>query len=155
MVEKGYQIILGIDSNEPFSTTNGNFTPLHYTTETPIPLKRHDGTLNTLIKTCGLIDPLLLHHPDSPPPPTYDRGKEKIDFIFISSSLVGNAIRTGILPYNSLFLSDHRPCYLDLVSQGLFQETTPTIEPPLYQGLRLKDPRLVKQYQVVHGHSLM
>jgi len=54
MVEKGYQIILGIDANEPFFVIEGNFTPVHYTLEKPIPTKGHDGTLATLIRTCGL-----------------------------------------------------------------------------------------------------
>jgi hypothetical protein len=31
MVEKGYQIILGIDANKPFLVNEGNFTPVHYT----------------------------------------------------------------------------------------------------------------------------
>jgi hypothetical protein len=146
-VAEGYQIILGIDANEPYSQTKGNFTPLHYTLETPISTKGHDGTLSTLVRSCGLIDPLLMHHPDSTPPATYDRGKEKIDFIFISTTLADATIRTGILPYNSVFISDHRPCYIDLNSHHLFHESTLNIEPPQYKELRLEDSRLVKEYQ--------
>jgi len=145
MSEEGYQIILSINANETYSTTEGNFTPLHYTTAAPIPIKGHDGILNTLVRTCGLIDPLLLQHSESSPPPTYDRGREKIDFIITSSSLMEHVTQTG-MPYNSIFLSDHRPCFLDLDSQQLFRETTPNIEPPQYRGLRLEDPRLIKQY---------
>jgi hypothetical protein len=64
-----------------------------------VPIKGHDCTLSTLVKTCGLVDPLLIHHPEYPPPPTYDRGTEKIDFLFVSSGLLGSpiGILTGVL----------------------------------------------------------
>jgi hypothetical protein len=146
MVGKGYQIILGIDANEPFVATEGNYTPVHFTLDQPIPTKGHDGTLATLVRTCGLLDPLLIPHPDTPPPPTYDRGQEKIDFIFVSTSLLPSIARTGIFPYNSLFISDHLHCYIDLEGDKVFKEHTPIIAPPQHRGLRLQDPRLVDQY---------
>ena len=49
MVGKGYQIILGIDANEPFVASEGNYTPVHFTLDQPIPTKGHDGTLATLV----------------------------------------------------------------------------------------------------------
>jgi hypothetical protein len=64
-VVEGYQIFLGINATEPYSQTKVNFTPLHYTLETPISTKGHDGTLRTLVRSWGLIDTLLMHHPDS------------------------------------------------------------------------------------------
>jgi hypothetical protein len=142
---QGYLIILGIDANEPYDPLGGNFTPVDFQLDTPIPLKGHDGTLATLVCTSGLVDPLLIHHPDHPPPPTYDRGKDKIDFIFVSRALLPNVICTGIFPYNSIFISDHRPCYIDLDSIQIFQENTPVIEPPQHCGLRIQDPRLFTQ----------
>jgi hypothetical protein len=141
---KGYQIILGIDANEPFLVNEGNFTPVHYTLEQPIPTKGHDGTLATLVRTCRLQDPLLLQH--SEVQPTYDRGQEKIDFLFVSTGLIPSVVRTGIFPYNSLFVSDHRPCYIDLDGDTIFKECTPVIAPPQRRGLRIQDPRLVDQY---------
>ncbi len=143
---QGYLIVLGIDANEPYDSSAGNFTPLEFQLEKPIPTHGHDGTLSTLVRTSGLADPLLLHHPDQPPPPTYDRGKEKIDFIFVSRGLLPCVIRSGIFPYNSIFMSDHRPCYIDIDSHQLFQENTPVIAPPQHRGLRMQDPRLVTQY---------
>jgi len=142
----GYYIILGIDANEAFDSSGGNYTPVDYQIGKPISTKDHDGTLSTLVRTSGLVDPLLIHHPDTPPSPTYDRGKEKRDFLFVSAGLLPYIARTGIFPYNSLFTSDHRPCYLDLDSTALFQEDTPVIGPPQHPGLQLQDPRLVEQY---------
>ncbi|MFN9981286.1 MAG: hypothetical protein ACK53Y_15280, partial [bacterium] len=57
MVEQSYQIILGIDANESFTATAGNYTPVDFTLEKPIPTKGHDGILATLVRTCGLRDP--------------------------------------------------------------------------------------------------
>jgi hypothetical protein len=51
-----------------------------------------------------------------------------------------------IFPYNSIFLSDHRPCYLDIDSSQAFSESTPQIAPPQYRGLQSQDPRLVSAY---------
>ncbi|MFN9979690.1 MAG: hypothetical protein ACK53Y_07245, partial [bacterium] len=86
----------------------------------PIRIKGHDGTLSTLVCTCGLIDLLTLQHPDPLPPATYIRGKERIDFIFVSAALLPNVRHTGILPYNSILISDHCPCYIDFDSKSLF-----------------------------------
>jgi len=119
-VDEGYFIILGIDANEQFSRTDGSFTPVQFSFDKPIRIKGHDGTLSTLVCTCGLIDLLTLQHPDPLPPATYIRGKERIDFIFVSAALLPNVRHTGILPYNSIFISDHCPCYIDFDSKSLF-----------------------------------
>jgi hypothetical protein len=140
-IEAGYHIVLGVDANEAYHGNGGVFTPVTYQLESPIPIKGHDGTLATLVQSCGLVDPLLCHRPDSPPPETYNRGSDQIDFIFVSASLFDKVSRSGIFPYNSIFLCDHRPCYIDLDSKFLFLETTPTIDPPQYRGLCLEDPR--------------
>jgi hypothetical protein len=133
--DAGYQIILGIDANEPFHGTGGNFTPLQFTMDKPIPTKGHDGTLEPLVQTCGLIDPLQIQHSNRPPPATYNRGQDRNDFIFVSAALLPCVNHTGIFPYNSVFMSDHCPCYVDFETVKLFGETTPNIDPPQYRGL--------------------
>jgi hypothetical protein len=143
---EGYMIILGMDANDPYNPSEGKFTPLEFQLTKPIPTKGHDGTIETLVRTSGLIDPLLHQHPGTPPPPTYDRGNDRIDFIFVSSALLPYVKRSGIFPYNSLFMSDHRPSYIDIDSIGLFQETTQGIGPAQHRGLQMQDPRLVTQY---------
>ena len=82
-VSENYYIILGIDANEPFYPGKGLYTPVDYQLNHPIPIKGHDGTLSTLVKTSGLVDPLLIHHPEHPPPPTMIEGqKRSISFLF-------------------------------------------------------------------------
>lgn len=79
----GCFIILSIDANESIKSDTGAYCPLDFTLDKPISTKGHDGTIATLIRTCGLCDPLIMQHTVSPPPPTYRRGKERIDFILV------------------------------------------------------------------------
>lgn len=62
----GCFIILTIDANEGIGKETGTFFPLDYNLEKPISTKGHDGTIRTLVRTCGLCDPLLVQHTDTP-----------------------------------------------------------------------------------------
>lgn len=83
---------------------------------------------------------------DSTPPSTYSRGTNRIDFLLVSTRLLTSVLRTGILPYNTPFLSDHRACYIDLDVISLFSDRIPSIIPAKYHGLELQDPRIVNKY---------
>jgi len=143
-VEEKHEIILAIDANEDITAKEGKVCPLPYTLDTPIVSNDHDGSLARLMASCSLSDPLLMQHPDTPPPPTYSRGSTRIDYILLSRSLLPAVIRTGILPYDRIFISDHRACYTDL--NAAFQGETPTIQRPHSRNLRLQDPRTVGKY---------
>ena len=145
-VQNNYSIILSIDANEGTSNKIGKFLPKSFTLDHPIPTTGHDGSIATLLTTCGLCDPLCLQHTSSPPPATYRRGKERIDYIFISINLMPAVIRTGIFPYDHIFISDHRPTFIDFNSILLFQEETSSITPQVYRGLQTLDPRLTSEY---------
>jgi hypothetical protein len=105
------------------------------------------------MKTCGLVDILGMHHPDRPFPSTYSRGKKRLDYILVSSSIAATVLKSGLLPYNSVFHSDHRACYIDIDSKALFKSQTHNIETPCRHGLQLTDPRKVEQYNdTLHDH---
>jgi len=146
LVSEGHDIILCLDANENINNNTGSYTPLQYISNKPTIGSGHDGSLATLMCTCGLVDPLLLQHPDQTPPSTYSRSDNRIDYIVISSSLVPAVLRTGIMPYDSVFISDHRPTYVDFESSLLFQDDTNTIGASTRRGLQLQDPRLVEKY---------
>jgi hypothetical protein len=74
MMSKEYEIILCLDANESIDSKVGQFSPLQYSLSKPITGSGHDGTLATLIRTCGLCDPLTIQHHGEPPPATYKRG---------------------------------------------------------------------------------
>jgi hypothetical protein len=118
-----------------------SFNPTILTTNT-----QHNGTLDTLIHSTGLVDVLGHHHPSPHYPATYNRGWKRIDLILVSASLLPAVKRSGILLYHSLFQGDHRPCYIDIDASIAFERKTPYICPPCQRVLQLKDPRIVTAY---------
>lgn len=135
-----------MDANEAIYGAQGSYNPLTYNKTRPTVGSGHDGSLATLIRTCGLIDPLTYQHSDSPPPSTYSRGGHRIDYILVSHHLLPAIVHTGIMPYDSVFISDHRPCYVDLDASIPFKDSTSTIEVASRRGLQLQDPRIVNLY---------
>lgn len=135
---------MSIDGSEDVASSIGTYWPLHYTAGNFIKAPEHNGSLATLIATCGLIDSLcLLHLP--PYPSTYAPGKNRIDFIYVSNDITSAALRSGVLPLYGVFQGDHNACFLDLDSKLLFGATH-IILPPAICGLRLLDPRKVGTY---------
>jgi len=143
--DEGYGIILCKDANKEL-TDDRQYTPLQYQLNKPIQPQGHDGSLSTLCKTCGLVDPLTIFHPDNLPPPTYSRGKKRIDFILISAYLLQAAEEAGYLPYHTIVTGNHRPCFLDL------NGTPPP--PPTYRGLISYDPRVFTKYIDILTHQI-
>jgi hypothetical protein len=103
---KGSSIILYVDGNEDTANTVAMYAPLQYNDGTFVSSPSHNGTLSTLVTTCGLIDMLQLQH-QPPLPSTYVYGKNRIDFIYVSHDLVGSIRNTGVLPLYSVFQGDH------------------------------------------------
>jgi hypothetical protein len=145
LIADGHQIILAMDSNEELQSSVGSFQNLPYNPEGVTQCTQHDGHLSTLVRTCGLLDILTIHHTGNPPP-TYNRGKQRLDYIFVSHPLSPTILRSGILPFYSLFLSDHRPCYIDIDANSLFNEPTPQITTSDQRALQLLDPDKVNKY---------
>jgi hypothetical protein len=140
---QGHQIILNLDNNEDLYNSGGTIHPLAYNPDGPTSDNLHNGSLWTLAMTCGLIDILAIHHSERPFPPTYIRGKKHIDYMLLSASLQESVVRSGILPYCSIFAGDHRPYFLDLNANILFAGSTSPIAPVCYHSLQLSDPRRV------------
>jgi len=140
----GTQIILGLDNNDELIPSSGQVTPLQYIPNVPTVQAQHNGTLGTLLRSTGLVDILSHHHPSPQYPATYNRGRKRIDLLLVSASLLPAVVRSGILPYHSLFQGDHRPCYIDLESSIAFDGKPPSISPP--RVLQTKDPRIVAKY---------
>jgi hypothetical protein len=142
---QGTQIILCLDNNEELLPNKGQLIPLQQSSK-PVVHPKHDGTLETLVRSTGLTDVLRHHHPSPTYPPTYNRGKKRIDLILVSTSLLPSITRSGILPYNSVFQGDHRPCYIDLDAAVAFGGQTSPVCPPCQRGLQLHDPCRVDEY---------
>jgi len=138
--EDGTQIILCLDNNEELLQNEGQLVPLP---PSPLPVlhKTHDGRLETLACSVGLVDVLQHQHPLSGYPATYNRGRKRIDLILVSASLLSAVKSSGILPYNSIFQGDHHPCYIDIDADDAFGGKTAPIAPPCQRCLQQLDHR--------------
>lgn len=146
ITQHGHQIILSLDSNEDITVTPSSFIPLTYHENQHATHPAHNGSLATLMTTCGLVDPLAHHHSMRPFPATYNRGRSRI---LVSSSILPMVRCSGILPYQAMFHSDHRSCFVDIDSNMLFGNFTADMVPPCRRQLQLFDPRIVEQYNLV------
>jgi hypothetical protein len=147
LISKNHEIILSLDNNEDITLHEGTRTPIISDSSKPVLSTTHDGSLTSLAQTCGLLDILGKQHSERPFPATYSRGKKRLDYILVSSSIAHSVTHSGILPYQSIFHSDHRACYIDIDPDILFQESTHEILPPCRRGLQLTDPRKVNKYK--------
>jgi len=73
-------------------------------------------------------------------------GRNQINYILVSKSILPAIQRSGILPHHSLTRGDHRPYYLDFDGVVLFSDTAYQIDPLNLHQLQLKDPRKVNKY---------
>jgi hypothetical protein len=147
LIRQKHDVILTLDHNEDIASEQGTIHPIQFSgSQHPI-CPNHDGSLSTLIKTCGLVDVLGTQHLERPIPPTYSRGKKRLDYILVLGSILTSVLKSGILPYNSIFHSDHRTCYIDIDPELLFISPTYSIETPCRRGLQLSDPRKVSKYK--------
>jgi len=151
---QGTQIILSIDVNDELPDEPGQFLPLSYSPDVLMCCKQHNGSLAMLATTCGLVDPLGQQHQQRPFPATYSRGQRCLDYILVSSEVLGSAVHSGILAYHSLFISNHRACYLDLNSTELFGEMTASLSSPCHRQLQFHDPRIMEKYSLCINQQL-
>jgi hypothetical protein len=70
---QGHKIILNLDNNEDLYASNGSVHPLEYNSDYTTTHSAHDGSLHTLVITCGLVDVLADQHSSRPFPSTYRR----------------------------------------------------------------------------------
>jgi hypothetical protein len=147
LISAGHEIILSIDANEayqPDSPGSAHFLP--YAPNQSAIDPKHNGKLSTLLATCQLLDPLAIQHPEWPFPPSHIRGRNRIDYIFITSGILPSLLCSGCLPFYSLFHSDHRPYYVDLSAKLLFKDHINKIHRSTGRLLRLQDPRVIACY---------
>jgi hypothetical protein len=64
-----------------------------------------------MIEACDLVNTHTLQHGEASA--THKKGSQQIDFNFLSRSLVIHVEDCGILPFDSMFPSDHIPLYVD------------------------------------------
>jgi hypothetical protein len=149
LIHNNHQITVALDINEEINLESGNFLSLEYSPGTHISNRQHNGALETLMKTCNLVDIATIHHTHMPPPETYNRGKKWLDYILVSKSISHTVIRSGILPYYSIFQGDHRAFFIDLDATELLQEGTHPLAPVKQRKLQLSDLSIMTKYKKI------
>ena len=121
----GHDIVLMMDINEPAG---------------------HGSAVDRFIYACGLTDVHTRSTETIDPPPTYQRGSSKIDFILVSPRVAQAVIPRAILPIHDGYLLDHRALLVDLNARILFAGPTSEIVSPSTQQLTSTNPKAVTKY---------
>jgi len=121
----GHDLVVGIDANEKSDVGTG---------------------LARFLLDSNLVD---AHNPDgdiADIPKTYQRSKEKIDFVLISPRLREAVVSASILPICDGYLSDHRALVVDFDPFIVFGSDTSDLVPPRERRIVSTNPRTVSPY---------
>ena len=77
---------------------------------------------------------------------TYSRGTKCIDYILVSHSLLPSVKRAGILPFDSITHSDHRPIFIDLDPHLSFGNSLANLVTPPNRRLYSSNPQRKDKY---------
>jgi hypothetical protein len=146
-IEQGFTVNLSMDVNElnshlcrtPTASTNIT-TPLGFNYD-----ERISGSIADMIEACSLVKIYTLQHGEDPP--THKQGSRQIDLMFISRHLVEHIEACGIIPFNTLFASYHRPLYVDFNVFTLFGHPVFGTERAALRDLQPHNPRLSDAYE--------
>jgi hypothetical protein len=98
-----------------------------------------------MIYACNLADAHALSGKNNPPP-TYQRGTAKIDFVLISASLVHTVRAASIMALHDGYLSDHQAFLVDFDASCLFSGDSSQVTPAAECRLTSTSPREVHTY---------
>jgi hypothetical protein len=100
-----------------------------------------------MVDACDLVN--IHRHTHINTPPTHASGSTQ------SSAATEFIYRCGILDFNTLFWSDHRPLYIDIdILRLLGYHIHGTIN-AIERDLKLHDPRLIDAYQANSNQQLI
>ena len=122
---QGHDLVLMIDANEPAGP---------------------GSAIDRLIYACGLTDVHRRETEAIDPPPTHQRGSQKIDFVLVSARLVHAVKSRAILPIHEGYLSDHRALLVDFDAGIMFAGPTSEVVAPSARQLTSNNPKAVKKY---------
>ena len=122
--EEGDQIVLGIDYND---ILNGQ------------------SDLETRLLDLGISNVIHQNH-QSPTPPTRTPGKNTIDSIFCSSSLIPS--KCGYMPFQSNY--DHRPTWIDVPYTLALGHKMPPVVRPQMRRLQISNKASAKRYTDIY-----
>ena len=126
LIKQHHEVITFIDGNEQFIPGNNGISKL---TSHPT-----------------MLDPLLYRHNIKYEPHTHKRGSFRIDFAVCTKIINKYITKCGILPFDTVTVSDHRPFYLD-VNIFAFLNDKVYLPTPKSRLLSSKAPDTVAMYK--------
>jgi hypothetical protein len=124
--EKGHEILLLGDFNEPFGTDP-------------------DG-MPKLATEFQLIDLMASRHSYSPPVTYYARGRTRLDYALATSHVAKALKSAGYEAFNERFHTDHRAYFLDFDTSLLLGTDTQPMSSPAARILKTSNVAQVTQY---------
>jgi len=127
-----YDMIIMLDSNEVLHSRSGSH-------------------LWQAFAQFNMVDAFSHRHTHLPPLPnndpiiTYQRGRRRLDYIMVTSTLAPAIRQSGYLSYASCIHSNHRGVFVDLDAKLLFGRQ-PSILPPTMRALTTRHPRKLQNY---------
>ena len=79
-------------------------------------------------------------------PPTYARGRRRLDYIFVTPGLETSVKKCGILPYSDIIDSDHRCLFVDFNTTMLLGGDPAVLSPNPVRILHSRDKKGSEQY---------
>ena len=95
---------------------------------------------------CNMADAHSLNGRTDLPPPTYQRGTKKIDFVLVSANIAHTVRSSSILALHDGYLSDHRALLVDFDATALFQSATSEVTTATERRLTSTSPQAVHSY---------
>ena len=106
---------------------------------------RDCNPLTSMMSEVGLLNLMAVRH-DSPPPPTYARGRKCLDYGFATPRVTLALTASGYEAFNERFTTDHRSYFFDFDTDLLFGTATPTLASPQQRILNSKNVKQVTGY---------
>lgn len=105
-----------------------------------------DTALKDLIQKYGLHDVLGHYHDTDTEVATYKRGSKRIDYFLATGPLTEAVIRSGMLPFDELYSSDHRGMFLDIDVDAFLGGDPPSLMSRALRGVNSQSPKQSRTY---------
>jgi exonuclease III len=125
-IAKDYEILINGDLNELLGAEDQSFARIS---------AKHD-----------LTEIIQHFHGTQNEPPTYARGRKRLDYIFCTPGILSSVVQCGILPYSDIIDSDHRSLFVDFDTAKLFGGDPAELAPNPVRILHSRDAKGCDQY---------
>jgi hypothetical protein len=147
----GFEVAVLIDANE---TLDHRFRSQNHDHKYKLDKGFHidcsiDGSIATYTHNCGLSNTLSERHAETGTDisNTHLRGSKQIDLVLTTAGIAPFIRAIGLLDFDAVFRTDHRPFFIDIDMDGFFGSATETLPAQRLRKLQLEDPRVATEYR--------